>query len=147
VAIGRLFSADGILLLKTAVLLVLVRLAVLLCPFRTLVGLAERVTSVPCMRRPDPETDSIARARWALSKASRYLPGTKHCLTQALVAKTLLAWSAEASDLRIGVAKGDDGCLIAHAWLERGGAPILGLTASEAQQYAAMPELLSRVRR
>ena len=134
----RLFSADGVLLLKSAVLLVLVRLALFVCRFRTVLNLVDRAAARGVRTRAN---ESMERIQWAVSKTSRYLPGAGHCLTKALVAKTLLGSHEPAVDVRIGVAKDEAGRLIAHAWLEADGRPIFGVTDSELDQYSRLPQL------
>jgi len=56
----------------------------------------------------------------------RLLP-ERPCLTQALVLQYLLLRRGDdAAELHIGVAKGEDGTLQAHAWVERGGRVLIG---------------------
>lgn len=66
------------------------------------------------------------RVIWAVSAASRRLLPKKPCLTQALVARWLLALGGHSAELRIGVALGERRELLAHAWLEQAGHVILG---------------------
>src|SRR2546428_1246624 len=76
-------------LLGAALLLPIVRLGLVVLPFRTL----RRLLAVPeRARAPAPRngcltSDGVARA---VIVASRYLPGTRSCLTQALTAQLLL---------------------------------------------------------
>lgn len=62
---------------------------------------------------------------WAVDCVSRAVPGAT-CLTQALAAQILLSRRGHASRLRIGVARGPGGGLLAHAWLETNGVVVLG---------------------
>ena len=136
----RLFSADGVLLAESAALLLFVRTALLLCPFGTVLDVVNRAAAISSgVQRRSPQT--IERVRWAVLKASRYVPRARHCLTQALVAKTLLGSNGRAVDVRIGVAKDETGRLIAHAWLESGGTPIFGVTHAELSRYSSLPQL------
>jgi hypothetical protein len=135
-----LSSRDGVLLAECAVVLLLARLALSLCPFRTLLKIVDRAAASPLsVWRRGPRR--IERVRWAVLKASRYVPGTRHCLTQALCAKLLLGSQDRAVHVRIGVAKDEEGRLIAHAWLEAEGMPIFGLTDAEVNRYSALPQL------
>lgn len=72
---------------------------------------------------PDPDLE-LQRVRWAVSRASRLLPGTR-CLPQALAGQVLLARRGVPVNLRIGVGHGEEG-FAAHAWLERDGKTVLG---------------------
>lgn len=71
----------------------------------------------------DPEPD-LRSVRWAVSAASRLLPGTR-CLAQALAGQVLLARRGVPTSLRIGVER-SSGAMSAHAWLERDGRAVLG---------------------
>jgi hypothetical protein len=83
--------------------------------------------------------DAFDRVRAAILRASRYVPGTRHCLTRALVAKLLLARQGHAAHIRIGVTTDADGRLTAHAWLEADGAPIFGVSDAEFRNYRLLP--------
>ena len=63
---------------------------------------------------------------WAVATAGRHVPLVRTCLTQALAAQVLLARSGDQSDLRIGVSRDSNGKFLAHAWLERQGAILIG---------------------
>lgn len=73
---------------------------------------------------PPPEVRAVA---WAVTHAARLIPAAT-CLTQAIAARRLLAARGIASQVRVGVARGGDGRLLAHAWLEHDGATVLGGT-------------------
>lgn len=79
------------------------------------------------------------RIAWAIRAASRYLPGSRNCLVQSLAAQAMLAQQRSASQLRIGVAKDDDGRFKAHAWVECDGETIIG--AEGVSQYTTFPPL------
>jgi Transglutaminase-like superfamily len=55
---------------------------------------------------------------------SAFVPGAS-CLTQALATRVLLADEGHSSTLRLGMAR-IEGRLQAHAWLESGGAVVVG---------------------
>ena len=69
---------------------------------------------------------SAARVAHLVSIASHLVPGGGHCLTKALVAESLLLRRGYAVEMTIGVAKGEKGQLIAHAWLECDGTVLIG---------------------
>jgi hypothetical protein len=81
----------------------------------------------------------MRRIVWAVQVASRRIPGAS-CLTQALAARVLLAKCGIASQLRIGIARGEQGDFQAHAWLETAdGRAVIGGVALE--RYARLPSL------
>jgi hypothetical protein len=103
-----------------AVLIGVVRMGLLLLPFRNLRQLLSLV-SQGRTRHPLP----VEQVTWAVATAARRLPGQNTCLVQALAAQTLLARHGHVTELRIGVARRGEG-IEAHAWLERDGQPVLG---------------------
>jgi hypothetical protein len=78
----------------------------------------------PPRRSVSPPT--VERIAWAVRAASRFIPGASNCLVRALATQTLLGRFGHRSDLRIGVRKPADGAFAAHAWLESGGAVVIG---------------------
>lgn len=96
--------------------------------------IAVSVVSLPRLRRKPrlaarPGADP-ARIAWAVCVASRFVPRAT-CLVRALAAHRLLAQHGHVSDLRIGVAKSAADGFAAHAWVEYGGAVLVGHTDSE----------------
>ena len=77
------------------------------------------------------------RIAWAIRVASRYMPGTKNCLVQALATQAMLARRGHTARVRIGVAKDEGGQLKAHAWVECGGKIVIGGVGMS--QYTALP--------
>lgn len=107
-------------LANTIMLLAGVRLGLSVLPFRSVSPCA---ASTPRRRRLlDPKTP--ARVARAIRIGSRFVPGAS-CLTQAVAARILMHREGHPCEIRIGVAKGD-GQFRAHAWLESGGAVIVG---------------------
>lgn len=82
------------------------------------------------------EESFIARSVWLVEVAGRYTPVKATCLRQALVLHRILGRSGIETDLRIGVARQDED-LEAHAWLERDGKPIFGV--SDDNHYDSLP--------
>jgi Transglutaminase-like superfamily len=125
----RLGWNDRLLLGQAAIMLGATRVTLAIVPFvrlrRVLARLARRSP-----RRPGVDP---SRAAWAVSAASRFVPGARHCLTQALVAQLLLARAGTPSELRIGLSRGERGELHGHAWLEAGGRIVIG--GEEADSY------------
>jgi hypothetical protein len=83
------------------------------------------------VNRPSPD-----RVAWAVAVASRYVPDGSNCLVRALAAGRMLRRYGYDAALRIGVAKGQDHGLAAHAWLESGGQVVIG--GFEFDRYVAL---------
>ena len=73
---------------------------------------------------------------WAVSVASRYVPGGATCLPQALATHVLLERAGYAARLHIGVAKNGERQLQAHAWVESQGRVVIG--GSEVGRYTPL---------
>ena len=68
--------------------------------------------------------------------AGRHLPGAGTCLTQALAAEVLLRRQGYPSLLHIGVLRGEEGQLEAHAWLKSGDKVVIG--GGELERYTPL---------
>jgi hypothetical protein len=135
----RLSSTQRRLLLAGALVVVCVRSLLWLLPFKHLVWLVERTALRSARVAPRRvEEDRNGNIAWAATTAARYVPRAT-CLTQALAAQWLFAWFGHPTMLRIGVAKGYDKALNAHAWLESEGRVVVGGEALEVQEYAVLP--------
>ena len=134
----RLPSTEQRVLVKSAFLLVAVRLGLLIFPFRALLNLLERAKSES---REESNVSGMTsdRIAWAVVVTSRYIPFTK-CLTQALVAQILFAQYGYAAHLRIGVSKNENEQLEAHAWVECKGQVVIG-NCPDFTRYKVMPSL------
>jgi hypothetical protein len=124
-------AADTWLLIKTALLLVAIKLAMRLLPFRTLRRLAIIATSAPMRRLRNTDHASADRAIWAVEATSRHIPGVKSCLIQALATQVLLARRGYPALLHIGVTRGEHGQFRAHAWVESEGKVVIGKSGLE----------------
>ena len=90
-------------------------------------GLRRIATSLPQWRSSSRRYRM--RAAWAAHAVGRRLFPERPCLTQALVLQYLLLRRRDdAAELHIGVTKGEDGTLQAHAWVERNGRVLIGGT-------------------
>lgn len=107
------------LLLAVVVVLGLVRFALLVIPFRVL-------ASQLGQRRLESQQDNSSqyqyalRVSWAVTVVSQETPWESKCLVQAITAKLLLRRYHLSNTLYLGVAKGSDKKMIAHAWLRTG---------------------------
>jgi hypothetical protein len=125
------------LLIRVAVLVVAVRLALALLPWRAVHRLVARAAR-PAARANRSSPVPVDHLRWPVEATSRRVPGAV-CLTQALALQILLGRRGLASELRLGVSRGEGPGLEAHAWLESEGRILIG--AAERERYAAFPSL------
>jgi hypothetical protein len=122
-------GAERRLIASAAILHTSIAVAVRLLPFgrvQRVLKLVAPVSGVACA----DEADLAARVSRAVRTVSSVLPGGT-CLTDALVATVLLNRAGVETTLRVGVVRETppDRPLDAHAWLEHGGATILGADA------------------
>jgi hypothetical protein len=131
----HLSTVERRLLIKTALLLEAIKLGMRLLPFRTLRRLMSLVVDAPI--KPQCEDHpSIERVAWAVQVASRYAPGVKTCLTQALATQVLLARRGYPALLHLGVTRGEQEQFQAHAWVVAEGKVVIG--GSEFRSYAPL---------
>jgi hypothetical protein len=116
-------QAERRLFLKAGFLLVVMRLGLWLLPFLSLMRLAGRLGRTQNVRQTNPRFSE--KIVWAVNAASPYVPGGT-CLTRALVAQIMLKNSGFPADLRIGVAKDENGRFQSHAWIVNNGRVIIG---------------------
>jgi len=135
----RLSFDEQFLLVKAALLLTAVRLGLLLLPFRTICKFLGRFA------KPSSDSDDVKPSYrddviWAVATANKYLPGSSACLQEALIGYLLLRRSGFRASLRIGVSKGNDRELLAHAWVEDGGEIIIGGPRSEVERFKPLED-------
>lgn len=111
--------ADVRYLVIAWLLLAVYRLSLTIWPYRAVSRLLPppRVAPAPAW--------AIARTRWAISAAA---PAAfrSTCLPQAMAANALLSLQGYASIIRVGVRRGDQGQVQAHAWVLAGGVVVVG---------------------
>lgn len=111
------------LLVETALLMSAVRLGLRFWSFAALRRWLESLHAVP------PSASAglpVATILWAVEVVSWRMPGGVKCLARALTTQTLLRRRGWKTDLRIGVAKAENGQLEAHAWVEHDGRILIG---------------------
>src|SRR5215212_7268525 len=112
----RLSVTNQLLLLKAALLLGAMRLALWLLPFHTLRRLLAKA-SKSTTRLQEMDRSSISRVAWAVEVVGQNMPRVGTCLSQALVMQVLLARRGHRAHVHIGVVRGEEDRLQAHAWL------------------------------
>jgi hypothetical protein len=117
----RLPMHDRALLLMALLLVCAMRGGLWLAPFDRVRRWVDRLA------KPRRRVQVIApqKLAQAVELAAQYVPSAS-CLTQALAAQVLLRRAGYQSLLRLGVGSGDNGMLKAHAWVECGGAILVG---------------------
>ena len=119
----RLSAGKRMLLVKSALVVGSIRIALWILPFRVLRDLPRRMKNAA--RAHGLDSISISDVAWAVRVSSRCVPFAT-CLTQALAAQVLMARLGHQAHLRIGVAKSSKGSLKAHAWVECAGIIVIG---------------------
>ena len=137
----RLGTTDRRLLVKALLLLWLFRIGLYLLPFRTVRRLAGIRPGPPEGRvRPRQFADEFGdTAARAVRQASRCVPGSALCLCQALTVGVLMKRAGLPAQVINGVSKQDGHRLAAHAWVESGGAVIIG--GEKMMEFTALPVL------
>ncbi|MFB2880643.1 lasso peptide biosynthesis B2 protein [Floridanema aerugineum] len=116
--------SDRFLLVITAFLLGMIRLALWLLPFQTVHRLLARITP-RTTELQQVDQDYINKVVWAVVIASPYIPGVK-CLAQALATQVMVEWRGYPTQVRIGITRNKKGQLLAHAWVESQGKVVIG---------------------
>ena len=140
----RLSASQWGTLLGAVVMTGVVRGSLALYSLRDVVkGLQQAAQRIPSRHSITPTYRQ--EAAWAAARVGRRLLPKRPCLTQALVTQFFL-WRRgdEATSMHIGVTKGDDGGLLAHAWLEHEGRVIIGGTGSP-ERYKRLEQLEERI--
>ena len=133
--------AERWFLLKALAVVTVVRLGLLLLPFRMVKRMATRgIEKAAGRRRPDVDVETYqARVVWAVRAVARRTLGMRPCLVQALATQWFLGRVGCETELCIGVVKGDAEALKAHAWLEREGNVIIGGRSSQFRYTPMQP--------
>lgn len=119
------------LLLEAFVLIVALRAGLRVLPFTTVRRQLRRWSDVKSRNACEPSS-----AAWAVAAVGSRLPGTT-CLVDALAADCMLRRRGHAPALKIGVRRGADIGIDAHAWLEYSGVVVIG-TAPALSEYVVL---------
>lgn len=135
---------EGRILLYAGVLTGMVRVGLSVFSLKQVArGLCCAATRLPRRKVLTPTYRN--QAVWAAQTAGRWLLPEEPCLTQALVLQYLLLRRGEVStQLHIGVARGSEDDLHAHAWVEKDGRVLIGGAASP-NNYERFPELGTKI--
>lgn len=114
----RLPATKRRLLVRAALLLGVIKLGLWLLPFHTLRHLLANVMEPPAELKQDTARFPVEDVIWAVEVASRHMPAVGTCLTRALAVQVLLTRRGYPALLHIGVVRGEEGHLQAHAWIE-----------------------------
>lgn len=115
----RIFRVHRGLVLETFAVVVIVRIALVLLPFRWVHGFATGEAA-------PVQSSTPAHIVWAVTAVARRVPGAS-CLTRVLAAAWLFARHGHPATVRLGVS--GDGRIAAHAWLESEGRAMLDAPA------------------
>jgi hypothetical protein len=128
---ARLSPTERVLFLHTALLVLAIRVGLLVLPVRAV----RRRLVVRTDDKSAALNHSVERIVWAVTAASRYVPGAT-CLTQALAGQRLLGQSGHHAAVRIGVTKDQQLGFQAHAWVICGEQVVIG--GPEVNHYVPM---------
>jgi hypothetical protein len=131
----RLSPPDRRLVLRAALLLGLIGVALRLLSFQTVCTVVVRLAGAPHLVLDDPRMSS-ERIAWAVRHTAASIPGAT-CLVQALAARVLLGQRGLPARVRIGVGRAEDAALRGHAWVESGGVIVVG--GGEGSRYTVLP--------
>ena len=91
-------------------------------------------------QRTVPHPGDIDRVVWAVRTVGQKILGDKPCLTEAMATQLLLNRRRLSTYLRIGVARGEQGKLEAHAWIEHEGRILIGNSPDD-ERFSQLPPL------
>jgi Transglutaminase-like superfamily len=138
-----LSASDRRLLVEAALCLGAIRIGLWLLSFPTLWWLLDRARGPSVMA---PSRLSPDRITWALNMTSPLVLGVRPCLARALAAQLLLVRRGLPARLRVGVAKGDQGQVQAHAWMETDGKIVTGGSQRQVERYTPLLALDAHTR-
>lgn len=141
-SLQRLFSfpqPDRLLLVKTAILLLLIKLGLAILPFRRVRAVLDWAVGVA----PPPGRSDCAelnRIIWGATVMGNALLADRACLAQALAVQLLYRRRGRPAELHIGVRRERGGAMKAHAWVTSHGRIVIG-GAQSPLTYTPFPSL------
>lgn len=82
------------------------------------------------------ELETLPGIKTAIQRASKISPWKNKCLVSSLAARRMLNRRKIPSQLSLGVAKGENGKMIAHAWLRAGDFEVVERTGEFKELYS-----------
>lgn len=125
---------DTVWLLRCLGIVVAVRLALNILPYRRI------VRWIPTPAGDPANEDDVYRVAWGVPAVARLVPYAT-CLTQALAGQYLLARAGHVGIIEIGVAREGKGGVAAHAWLTHRDRIVLGGDARKIAGYRPLTDL------
>jgi hypothetical protein len=113
------------LILQSVVLLSATHLSLKMFSLQRTAQILKRLTPSP-LTRPGEKEEYRMQVGWAVEAVAKRMLNDRTCLTRALTAKQLLDAQNIPALLCIGVAKNQDGELLAHAWVESDDVIVIG---------------------
>lgn len=104
------------LFLQTYAVMTLIRLGLLLLPFKRLQNLVIESKQLTFLAL-SPQEVNVASIVRAVYRSGRYQPGKPMCLARALTTAVLMNVYNFPHEIKIGVARGENGAIEAHAWV------------------------------
>lgn len=95
---------------------------------------------IPAPSGPRAADERLSVLMWAVHQSARAIPRAS-CLTQALAAQYLCTTAGHSTQIRIGVARNDDGRIGAHAWLMHDGRVLIGGRDEDLSRFTRMTDL------
>ena len=124
------------LFLQAYILMMLIRLGLLLLPFRRLQDLILNVKRFESIAAVDSQPSPGAIAQ-SVQRSAKYSPGNVKCLAKALTTAVMMSIYGFPYKVKIGVAKDESNNLEAHAWVESEGKVVVGYLP-DLSRYIAM---------
>jgi len=119
----NLTTRERFLLINSFLLLGFVRLGLWLLPYAFLKKILTVIGHTIAQNQTEIELGKIVRA---VNISSFYSPGAAKCLARALTTEVLMKQQGYSPQLLIGVTKGEQKQLEAHAWIEERGKVVIG---------------------
>ena len=130
---AQLDRADKWLFIRAVFWLAIVRIVLLVVPFRRLFA-SQTVDSRSVTIDADP--DFFRRVSYAVSAAANHVPWRSDCFPQTIAARMLLKRQGHESIIHVGVERVGEDVLNGHAWLTCGDVIVTG--GSELYRYTEL---------
>lgn len=124
----KLSQSDRHIFWRAYLLMMLVRLGMLLLPFKKLQNLILKANQLKFLARFSPSF-TVKDIAIGVNRSARFSPGEVKCLAKALTTAVLMEIYSLPYQTKIGVAKGENNNLEAHAWVESEGKIVIGYLA------------------